>query len=192
MHGHKIVNQNSLHFITLTVVGWVDIFTREHYCNILLDSLKYCQREKNLVVNAYVIMSNHIHLMCYVCEPNGLSDVLRDFKKFTSKAILDAIETNLNESRKEWMLRLFSYYAKYNKNNKVYQFWQQDNKPIELESPQWIKQKLAYIHLDPVRSEIVRSSEDYVYSSAGAYLGMESLIDIEILDSNNTVGYVDC
>ena len=118
MHGYKIINQNALHFVTMTVVGWIDVFTREEYRKVILDSLAYCQKEKGLVVNAYVIMSNHIHLICYAREPFLLSEVLRDFKKFTSKSIFTAIQANNNESRKEWMLHLFSYYAKYNKNNK--------------------------------------------------------------------------
>ena len=141
MNGHKIVNQNALHFLTITVVGWIDVFTREQYCTILIDSLKHCQKEKGLVISAFVLMSNHIHLICYVKEPFKLSEVIRDFKKFTSKSIISAIEANNKESRKEWMLRLFKYYAKYNKNNKTYQFWQQDNKPMELESPKWINKR---------------------------------------------------
>lgn len=76
--------------------------------------------------------------MCYAREPYRLSDFLRDFKKFTSKSIVEAIQNNEKESRKEWMLNLFKYYAKYYKNNKEYQFWQHGNKPIELVSPKWI------------------------------------------------------
>ncbi|MBK7232101.1 MAG: transposase [Saprospiraceae bacterium] len=192
MHGHKIVNQNALHFITMTIVGWIDVFTRDIYKKIVIDSLVFCQKEKGLIINAYVIMSNHIHLICYTREPNNLSDTLRDFKKFTSKAIINAIDqSNPAESRKEWMLRLFEYYAKYNKNNETYQFWQQDNHPVELASPKWINQKLAYIHLNPVRAGWVENAEEYLYSSAKAYLDQESLIEIEKLELNNTIGFID-
>jgi REP element-mobilizing transposase RayT len=94
------------------------------------------------------------------------------------------------ESRKEWMIRLFKYYAKYNKNNKDYQFWQQDNKPIELESPKWIIQKLNYIHLNPVRNGIVLEAEDYAYSSARTYAGGSGYLEIEKIELDNIVGYV--
>ncbi len=191
MHGYKIINQNALHFVTMTVVGWIDVFTREEYRKVILDSLVYCQKEKGLVVNAYVIMSNHIHLICYARDPFLLSEVLRDFKKYTSKSIFTAIQTNNNESRKEWMLHLFSYYAKYNNNNKSFQFWQNGNHTVEIESPQWINQKLAYIHLNPVRNGLVANAEDYLYSSAGAFIGKESYIDIEMIELDNTIGYVD-
>ena len=191
MHGHKIINKNALHYITFSVVGWVDVFSKDEYRKILIDSLIYCQKEKGLVLNAYVIMSNHIHLICYTKEPFLLSDFVRDFKKFTSKAIIESIQSNTSESRKEWMLRLFTYFAKFNKNNKNYQFWQQNNHPIELQSPKWINQKLAYIHLNPVRNGLVLKAEDYLYSSAGTYVGLEGFIEIELLELDNTIGYID-
>lgn len=72
-----------MHYLTLTTVGWVDVFTRKRYCDILLDSLAYCQREKGLILYAYVIMSNHLHLIAQTKETSRLSDILRDFKKFT-------------------------------------------------------------------------------------------------------------
>jgi len=189
MHGHKIVNQNALHFITLTVVGWVDVFTRDEYRKIIIDSLIFCQKEKGLILNAYVIMSNHIHIMCYTREPFQLSQTIRDFKKFTSKSIVDSIHNNENESRKGWMIRLFSYYAKFNKNIKDHQFWQKGNNPIELANPKWINQKIDYIHLNPVRNGIVLRAEDYVYSSASDYIGNKGLLDIEILIIDNTFNW---
>jgi len=191
MNGHKIVNQNALHFITLTVVSWADVFSRKIYRDIIVDSLIYCQQEKGLVVNAYVVMSNHLHLVCYAKEPNLLSNVIRDFKKFTSKRIIQEIETNHSESRREWLLRLFKYHAKFNNNNQEYQFWYQHNKPIELESPTWINQKINYIHLNPVKNGLVDLPEAYKYSSASQYLGQKGLIEIEILDPGIEIGYIN-
>jgi len=89
------------------------------------------------------------------------------------------------------MLKLFKYYAKYNKNNTKYQFWKLDNRPIELSSPKWINQKLAYIHLNPVRAGIVDKAADYLYSSAGRYIGGEGQIEMELLDIGSTEGYID-
>ncbi len=189
MHGHKIFNQNSAHFVTMTVVGWIDVFTRDAYRKIIIDSLIYCQNEKGLVINAYVLMSNHIHMICYTKENYSLSNVLRDFKKFTSKSIIDSISNSEQESRKEWMLQMFSFYAKYNKNNKIYQFWQQGSHPVELASPKWVNQKLAYIHLNPVRNRLVEKAEDYLYSSAGAYSGRDGFLEIEKIELDNTIGY---
>ncbi|TNE64219.1 MAG: hypothetical protein EP344_03935 [Bacteroidetes bacterium] len=77
-----------MHFLTLTTVGWVDVFTRLRYRDILLDSLAYCQREKGLILHAYIIMSNHMHMIAQAKAPYRLSDILRDFKKITSAIIL--------------------------------------------------------------------------------------------------------
>ena len=89
------------------------------------------------------------------------------------------------------MLRLFAYYAKYNKNNKTYQFWQQDCHPVELQSPKWINQKLAYIHLNPVRNGMVNKAEDYLYSSASSYVSQGNFVEIELLELDNTIGFID-
>ena len=97
--GYKIRNQAAIHFITFAVVSWIDVFTRKDYRDILLDSIRFCQREKGLVVYSWCIMSNHVHLIVSA-RNNNLSDVLRDFKKFTSKKIITAIEANTKESRK--------------------------------------------------------------------------------------------
>lgn len=191
MHGHKIINQNSLHFITCTVVGWVDVFTRAKYKDIVIDSLRYCIENKGLVLNAYVIMSNHIHFMGYAKTGYVLSDILRDFKTYTSKQILKSIIEDSGESRQEWMLRMFKYFAKYNSNNTTYQFWKNDNRPIELESPRWINNRLNYIHNNPVNSGLVKEPEHYIYSSAINYTKGLGLIEVENIDLGMTEGYVD-
>lgn len=181
MGGHRIINQNELHFLTFTVVGWVDIFTRKIYRDIIMESLEYSIKERGLLLFAYVVMSNHLHLIARTENPVGLSAVIRDFKKFTSKKILKTIQESPKESRKEWMLQLFSDYGKNNKNNSEYQFWTQHNKPMELVSPKWINQKLHYIHLNPVKAGWVELPEEYLYSSAKNYVGLEGLIPVEIL-----------
>ncbi len=131
--------------MTFTVVGWIDVFTRKVYKDVLINSLQYCIKEKGLNVHAYVIMSNHMHVILSAKEGYVLSDIIRDLKRHTAKTIIETIQTTKEESRSEWMLKLFNYYAKYNKNNSTNQFWRRNNKPIELSSPKWINQKLAYI-----------------------------------------------
>ncbi|MFT6334534.1 MAG: REP element-mobilizing transposase RayT [Halioglobus sp.] len=180
--GHKIVNQNHMHFITPTVVGWLDIFSRKVYRDIIIDSLKYCQKEKGLVVYAYVIMTNHLHLVVSAKDGFVLSDIIRDFKKFTAKAIIRHINTHNIESRREWMMRIFKYHAKFNKRNTTYQLWTQYNHPTELISPKWFGQKVNYIHQNPVKAGFVDEAQEWIYSSARNYLGMKGIIDIELVD----------
>lgn len=98
--GYKIRNKKEIHFVTFTVVEWVDVFTRKEYRDIIIESLKFCQKEKELLLHGWCIMSNHVHLIASAKNEN-LSDILRDFKKFTSKKIIAAIEKSETESRRD-------------------------------------------------------------------------------------------
>jgi putative transposase len=141
--GYKIRNKNEIHFLTLTVVQWFDVFTRKDYRDIFIDSVKYCQGNKGLLIHGWCVMSNHIHLMSSAIN-HDLSDIMRDLKKFTSKKIIDAIGKNEHESRKEWMLPIFAQQGLTNSRNSDSQFWIQDNQPKECYSPEFTVQKLNY------------------------------------------------
>lgn len=127
-------------------------------------------------------MSNHVHLLARAQNEN-LSEILRDFKKFTSKQIIKAIEINERESRREWMLRIFKEQGGKNSRNKEYQFCRQDNQPKECYSPKFSLQKLNYIHNNPVEAGIVDRAEEYLYSSARDYFHGNNvgLLEIEFL-----------
>jgi len=180
--GYKIRNPMAIHFITFAVVAWVDVFTREKYRDIVLESIKYCQDKKGLMLHCWCIMSNHLHLITSA-KNQDLSDVLRDFKKFTSKQIIAAIDSNFHESRREWMLEIFRREGEKNSRNRNYQFWRQDNQPQELYSAAFIFQKLNYIHNNPVEAGIVERPEHYLYSSAKDYFHTKKcgLLDLVFL-----------
>ena len=93
-----IIDQHQTYFITCTIVEWIDLFTRTHYKEIITDSLNHCIKAKRLKVNGWVLMTNHLHLLARCEEPHHMSDFLRDFKKFTSKKLAEAI-LNEPESR---------------------------------------------------------------------------------------------
>lgn len=167
--GYKIRNQEAMHFLTFTVVEWVDVFTRKLYRDIILDSFRHCQLERGLLLHCWCIMSNHLHGIASA-KNKDLSDIIRDFKKFTSKEIIKAIENNAKESRKKWMLDIFRAEGAKNSRNKDFQFWRQDNRPEELYSSSFIFQKIHYIHNNPVAAGIVEKPEEYLYSSARDYI----------------------
>ena len=103
---YKIQNKEGIYFITFATVVWVDVFTRRAYRDIFLESVKYCQKEKGLVVYSWCLMSNHVHMI--ISSATGdLSGVIRDLKKFTSKKILNEINQKKDESRRAWMLEIF-------------------------------------------------------------------------------------
>jgi REP element-mobilizing transposase RayT len=155
-------------------MAWVDVFTRNEYKNLLVENLKYCQEHKGLELLAWCIMTNHLHLVIRAKEGADLPGILRDFKKYTSKAIKTAIAENLRESRKEWLLKQFE-------TREGFRFWRTDNKPIELWSNKVIDQKIDYIHQNPVEEGLVFKAEDYVYSSAIDYAGENGLLDVIII-----------
>jgi hypothetical protein len=160
--------EGTLYYVTLTIVGWMDVFTRKEYVYDLMKNIKYCQANKGLDLYAYVIMSNHIHL---IAQSNDvpLNILLGNFKSYTSKQLIALIDSNSQESRKEWMMRMFGYYGKGNSQNEEYQFWQNGNHPVGLWSPSVIKQKIDYLHNNPVKQGIVAKPEDYLYSSANEF-----------------------
>lgn len=176
---YKFHKPESAYFISFATVGWVDIFSRERYCGIILDSITYCRNQKGLEVFAYCIMPNHIHMVIRAKEGNP-SDILRDLKGFTSKQILKAIKEHERESRKEWLLNLFSKAGANNSNVKKYQLWQQNNKPIEVFSSKVIQQKIDYIHKNPVKAGYVLNPIDWKYSSARNYAGDHTIIKIDL------------
>lgn len=174
---YQIKDQNAVHFLTFQVVGWVDIFTRKSYRDIIIESFNYCRIHKLLKLHAYVIMSNHIH--CILSTENNLSDIIRDFKKHTSRAILKEINEQ-PESRREWLMIVFKYHAKYNKRNQGIQFWTHENHAVELSSNKMMESRINYIHQNPVRSAIVENEYEYLYSSARNFAELDSLYQLNI------------
>ena len=188
---YKITDPYAMYFLTWTTVGWVDIFTRKECAQLIVDSLRYCQENKGLILFAWVLMSNHLHLLASAKkESSGLSGITRDFKRHTAKQILQWIKDD-KESRRSWMNVVFKYYGKYNSNNEVFQVWQQYSHPKICYSPSFTMQKLDYIHWNPVKAGIVDNPGDYRYSSARNYLlRNDALLDVKLLDYGPTIGYI--
>ena len=174
--GYKISEQDELHFVTFQIVKWIDVFTRPVYRDIVIDSLRFCQQNKGLEIYAFVIMSNHVHLLIR-SGIDRLSDTIREFKSFTAKKILEAINTEV-ESRRDWMLNLFEFSAKQHKRNEKYQVWTHENHAEIVYGNQFMDSKINYIHDNPVRAGIVEKAEDYLCSSARNYAGMEGVLEV--------------
>jgi REP element-mobilizing transposase RayT len=160
-------------------VNWIDVFTRKTYKIEIVNSFNYCIQQKGLKVYAWCLMSNHIHIIVSAKAGFRISDIIRDFKKFTAKRILNMIETEA-ESRREWMLQQFNFAGSKLKRIKKYKFWKDDNHAIELTS-KMIEGRVEYIHQNPVESLIVDNAKEYVYSSARDYSGETGLVQINFL-----------
>ena len=178
---YKIRGNENAYYLTLTVVGWVDVFSRLNQKQLIANSLNYCCKNKALIIYAYIIMSNHMHMLVQVEGKNTLSDILRDFKKHTSKRIIENIFEE-PESRRDWMLGYFSNACSHLKRNQKYKVWQDGNHAIEISSAKLLYEKIDYIHNNPVEAGIVANAEDYLFSSARNYSGLDNYVEVEVLN----------
>jgi len=175
---YKFHNKSGLYFVSFATVNWIDVFTRQVYLSVLADSVSYCRAEKGMELYCYCFMPSHIHLI-FRSSIEQPSELLRDFKRHTSKKVVEAIENNPQESRKEWLLWMFKRAGEKNATTSKHQFWQHHNKPIELWSEKVIKQKIDYIHNNPVEIGFVTNPIDWKYSSARNYQDDHTVLEID-------------
>jgi putative transposase len=163
---YAIRNPDRCYYLTHTVVDWIDLFTRRELANVVVESLAYSIEKKGLELYAWCLMPSHLHMIARTVERNelSLSDVMRDFKKFTSGEIQRVMAT-IKESRLEWLTRHFEI------GRHEHRLWQEGMHPIELYSRKFTAQKLDYIHYNPVVAGIVDEPEHYLLSSARDYAG---------------------
>jgi REP element-mobilizing transposase RayT len=161
-------DQHYAYFVTWTSVDWLPLFDKEPYRQIVLDSLNYFRTEKNTQLNAFVIMPTHLHAILWPEIGISLSDVIRDFKRFTSREISrEAIRQCAAE-----FIEVFKRARNENRAQDVstYQVWQEGSHPEAIFTEKFARQKMDYIHMNPVRAGLVEMATDWPYSSAKAYI----------------------
>ena len=180
---YKFIDKQGIYFTTSTIAAWVDVFTRDVYRNILLDSLKYCQKNQGLAIHAWVLMPNHLHMICSFRNELSGGQVLRNMKSFTAMKLIDAIINNTHESRREWMLDIFEKEGTKSSSNHKFKFWEHENHPELLDSAFLYNQKLNYLHQNPVIAGYVREPWHWKHSSAiDHYCNEKGLLDVLILE----------
>lgn len=166
---YQFYSKERLYFVTFTIEFWIDLFTRKEYSLIIIESLQYCQQHKGLEIYAYCIMPSHMHMIIAAKKGFDLSNTVRDFKKFTSKKLINSIKA-IEESRRDWLLDKFSFAGRNKNRIQQYKVWQDGSHAKVLQSNDFMMQKLEYIHNNPVAAMIVDSPENYVFSSAKTYI----------------------
>ena len=177
---YKFADNAKLYFVSFAVVNWIDVFIRNEYKEILLSSLHFCQKEKEMELYAWCIMTSHVHLIIGTSR-NPLQNIMRDLKRHTSEELHKAIEKNDRESRREWMLWMMKRSAKKYNIKSGFQLWQSESHPVELSTNKIAHQKLDYLHNNPVEAGFVLKAEDWLYSSATDYNGGKGLLNVEKL-----------
>jgi putative transposase len=172
---YKISEVASPHFLTCTSVGWLPVFTRTKYLDIITASLTFCRQQKGLRLHAYVNLDNHLHL---VASSENLSLVMRDFKRHTAKDILAVAR----EENKLWLLKQFEFLKGAQKSNSKHQVWQEGFHPQAITTEDMLRQKLDYIHYNHVKIGLVDRPEDWHYSSARDYSGQDGVLEIDVIE----------
>ena len=170
------INECETHFLTMRVIEWIYLFSEPAYSQKIIESLNYCQKEKGLLIHAYIIMTNHLHLILSA-KKNNLSSIIRDFKRYTTREFKKLI---LRDNR-IYITKMITEWNRKRKNH-TFQIWNDKNWALPIYTEGFFLQKLDYIHNNPVEKEYVSLPEEWLYSSARNYiLDDNSLIDIDIL-----------
>ena len=158
------------HFVTLTVLHWIPVFTRPATVDILLNSLRHLQTE-TLKIYAWVVLENHLHLV--VQSENIQNDMMR-FKSYTTQQLIQHLE----EHQVKTILDQLRFYRKSHKADRRYQFWQEGVHPEWIQNMEMLQQKVEYIHNNPVKRGYVDLAEHWRYSSARSYRGETGLLEV--------------
>ena len=159
------------HFLTCTVVGWLPVFTQPETVQVLLDSWRFLQDHDRITLLGYVILENHVRL---IAASENLAEEIGDFKSFTARRIID----HLRERKVHTLLDGLEYHKSRHKSDREFQLWQEGSHPKMIETEAMMRQKLEYIHDNPVKRGYVADPTHCRYSSARNYAGMESLINV--------------
>lgn len=172
---YKFIERDGIYLVTFTIVEWLPVFTSGKYCEIIIESFKFCKEEKELELYAYVILDNHLHLVAFA--PN-ISGVVASIKKHTATQIIK----QLKEDKKNWLLTELAFYKKRYKVKSDYQVWQEGSHPQLMLSDSMLRQKIEYIHFNPVKRDLVDRPEHWRFSSARNYICDDhSIIEIDKL-----------
>jgi putative transposase len=147
-------------FYTATILNWQHLLKGDKYKNIIVESLQFCVKENKVKLYAFVIMSNHIHLVWQQIPPTTKVKLQHSFMTFTAQKIKEDLQKN-----NPILLETF----KVNATDRMYQVWERNPLTINLFSPKVFYQKIDYIHFNPVVAGLCINPEDYYYSSAKFY-----------------------
>ncbi len=174
---YKFHNKQGLYFVSFATVNWIEVFTRQIYFNVLVNSVNYCRAEMGMELYCYCFMPSHVHFIFRSTNEQPM-ELLRDFKKYTSKKVIEAVEKNgycdyLSEQEKSKVMLLNINFGNIIINH------------IELWSEKVIKQKIDYIHTNPLESGFVINTVDWKYSSARNFQGDATVLEID------SIGFFD-
>ena len=168
---YKIYEPSAIHFLTSTIINWIPVFTRQETTQIIFDSFSYLEKECNVKLYGYVILENHLH---WIAQANNLPKEIHRFKSYTAKMLIRYFE----QHKIEKILKQFAFCKKNYKTDRTYQVWEEGSHPQLIQNEEMLRQKLDYIHYNPVKRGYVDEPTDWRYSSARNYAGKVGLIEV--------------
>lgn len=169
---YVITEPDKPHFLTCTVMEWLPVFIHPGAAQIIFDSWSYLKANQGMRLYGYVVMENHLH---FVARAPRLDKCLAGFKSFTARNLIDY----LRQHQTDRLLDRLRFAKRAHKTDREYQFWQEGIHAELILSETMMRQKLEYIHNNPVKRGYVDRSEHWRYSSARNYAGEEALIEID-------------
>jgi len=175
----RVIPDSNRYFVTTSIVRWQPVLRARVRCHLIIQSLKHCLAHKGLHLHGFVIMPTHAHYILS-CDPGRLlSDIMRDFNTHTSREISASLQAD-GEFR---LLRIFREAAEMERRGNSYKVWQTGFHPVSIETDRFFRQKLHYVHENPVRAGLVELAEEWEYSSARNYAyGDHTIIQVEFID----------
>jgi putative transposase len=164
---HPFFDPAHLYFITTTAVDRVHLFQRDVIKRIITDSLAYMRSQRWFGLYAFVIMPNHVHIIVHFLEGYTLPNVMRDFKKHTSKQIIRQYHAESNQQTLAFLKQ-----AAGQGPDQGYRVWEEGYDARNVFSPDFLRQKVEYLHNNPCQSrwQLAERPEEYPWSSARFYL----------------------
>ena len=150
---------SDLYFTTATILHWNHLLSEDKFKDIIIDAFRFCVDQKRADIWAFVIMSNHFHLVWQILEPNELKHVRQSLLKFTSqKIIAKLLDDGQIQKLEEFSVR---------RADRNYQIWKRDPLSVEILYDKVLKQKINYIHNNLLKKGF--NDLEYKYSSASYY-----------------------
>src|SRR5665213_760607 len=159
---YRIFEQEYPYFLTSTVVAWLPVFAYAPFVDIVLESWRFLQRERGVRIYGYVILENHLH---WIAAADELAEQVGRFKSYTARRIIDVLQQRGFST----LLEELRYFKLRHKIDQAYQLWQEGNHPQQIQSDEMMRQKLEYMHANPVRRGYVDDPVHWRYSSARNY-----------------------
>jgi putative transposase len=173
-------NPDNLYFVTTTAVGHARIFERDLIKRIAIDSLYHTLITDQSKIFAFVVMPNHLHFITQHSSDKPLKDFMRDFKSTASRLIVRQFQVERNEE-----VLNFLKAAVTRREKQEYKVWEDNYNAKEVFSPEFLRQKMEYMHNNPLQPHwnLVDRPEDYIWSSARFYL-LNELALIPLANAN--------